>query len=144
MSTSDGRESRGSAKKAKIDLPLGAASGLESAAEGIGSTSVLVEEPRVKVRKRYIFGLVFTTLALYVAFVTPIAYSLQVRVAQIDPAGKNGGIALAIAIPGIIVIFTTPLVGVLSDRTRSRFGRRRPWFLGGMIVGLIGSIIVGL
>jgi Na+/melibiose symporter-like transporter len=31
-------------------------------------------------------------------------------------------------------VFADPLVGSLSDRTRSRFGRRRPWIAGGSAV----------
>jgi GPH family glycoside/pentoside/hexuronide:cation symporter len=35
--------------------------------------------------------------------------------------------------------FTDPLVGVLSDRTRSRFGRRRIWIAPGAIIFVIAS-----
>ncbi len=42
------------------------------------------------------------------------------------------------AIPRLTDAFTDPLVGYLSDNTRSRWGRRRPWIAGGAItVGLI-------
>ncbi|RPE77804.1 MULTISPECIES: MFS transporter [unclassified Frondihabitans] len=126
------------------DVPLGVPSALETEAELIGSQIRTTGEPLKKISKRYIVGLVAANLALYVAWVTPIGYSLSIRVEQIDPAGKNGAIALAIAIPGIIVLITSPLAGVLSDRTRSRFGRRRPWFIGGIVLGLVGSAIVGL
>ncbi|HAF42789.1 MAG TPA: sodium:melibiose symporter [Sphingobium sp.] len=35
-----------------------------------------------------------------------------------------------------------PLVGVLSDRTRSRFGRRRPWIAaGGLLFGLSSALL---
>ncbi|MGK6354693.1 MFS transporter [Sphingomonas sp. DT-207] len=35
-----------------------------------------------------------------------------------------------------------PLVGVLSDRTRSRFGRRRPWIAAGGLLFGIGSALL--
>lgn len=38
---------------------------------------------------------------------------------------------LAVGVPKLWSIVTDPLIGVLSDRTRSRFGRRRPFILGG-------------
>ncbi|MFY0100248.1 MFS transporter, partial [Acinetobacter baumannii] len=31
-----------------------------------------------------------------------------------------------------------PLIGLLSDRTRSRFGRRKPWILAGALVSALG------
>lgn len=37
-----------------------------------------------------------------------------------------------------------PLGGQLSDRTRSRFGRRRPWVVGGTLVGLLGLLVMAL
>ena len=35
-----------------------------------------------------------------------------------------------------------PLIGTLSDRTRSRFGRRRPWVTGGALLFLIGAAML--
>lgn len=37
----------------------------------------------------------------------------------------------------LIHIASDPLTGALSDHTRTRFGRRRPWILGGVILALI-------
>jgi MFS family permease len=41
---------------------------------------------------------------------------------------------LVLGIGGLAAIVVGPLAGALSDRTRSRHGRRRPWALGGTAV----------
>ena len=46
-------------------------------------------------------------------------------------------IGVAMAIPRIWEILIDPLIGVASDKTRSRFGRRAPY----MFFGLIGSLL---
>lgn len=38
-------------------------------------------------------------------------------------------------------LFVAPIVGVLSDRCRSPFGRRRPFMLGGAIAAIIGMTV---
>lgn len=35
-----------------------------------------------------------------------------------------------------------PLVGMLTDRTNSRFGRRKPWMVGAMLLGIISNLLV--
>jgi MFS family permease len=43
---------------------------------------------------------------------------------------------------GVASMIASPLVGVLSDRTRTRFGRRAPWMLGGALAAaaaLVGA-----
>lgn len=39
-------------------------------------------------------------------------------------------------------VATDPIVGSLSDRTRSRFGRRRPWIAAGGLLFGIGSVLL--
>ncbi len=46
------------------------------------------------------------------------------------------------ALPRLVDAFTDPLMGYISDRTHSRWGRRRPYILGGAI--LMGLIFAGL
>lgn len=41
----------------------------------------------------------------------------------------------------IFVALAQPIVGVLSDRTRSRFGRRAPWMLFGAVAGALTMIV---
>lgn len=47
------------------------------------------------------------------------------------PAGLAG---LIVFIPKLFDVFANPLVGRLSDRTRTRFGARRPWIVFGGLV----------
>lgn len=51
-------------------------------------------------------------------------------------------LATVIAISTIATLILLPLVGVFSDRTKSRFGRRAPWMLYGAIFGALA--LVGL
>ena len=39
-------------------------------------------------------------------------------------------------------IITEPLIGILSDRTRSRFGRRKPWIVAGLPFLMLGIWMV--
>ncbi|ROP78841.1 MULTISPECIES: MFS transporter [unclassified Frigoribacterium] len=126
------------------ELPLSAAGNLEIGAEQISEgLRESGESERPKFRKGYLALLFLAQFTLYLAFVAPIAYSLAVRIDQIAPDSRNSLLALAAGIPGILVVVLMPLVGMLSDRTRSRFGRRRPWLVGGVLLGLIGSIAIG-
>ena len=62
--------------------------------------------------------------------------------AFLDDSTKDTNLAVIAAVGGVVVMLITPLFGRLSDRTRSRFGMRRPWMLGGVLIGLLG--VVGL
>jgi maltose/moltooligosaccharide transporter len=46
---------------------------------------------------------------------------------------------LAAPMSGLI---TQPIIGYLSDRTRTRWGRRRPYFLGGAIISSIALVLM--
>jgi len=46
------------------------------------------------------------------------------------------------ALPRLTDAFTDPLMGYISDNTRSRWGRRRPWIFGGVIAaGLLFALL---
>ena len=68
--------------------------------------------------------------------------SIPKAIAFLDDESKDTNLAIIAGVGGVIVMIITPLFGRLSDRTRSRFGMRRPWMLGGVLVGLLG--VVGL
>lgn len=126
------------------EIPLGLSAAMELGAEEIGGAVADSPSAPSKMRKGQLAALFLAQFTLYAAFVAPSAFSLAIRVEDIDPTTKDVVLALAIGIPGVIAIFVSPFIGVLSDRTRSRWGRRRPWLLLGAALGIIGSASIGL
>lgn len=80
----------------------------------------------------------------WMALLTPVVVALALRIAQIDAKGEAGALSLVLGVGAIFALVANPLIGKLSDRTRSRFGMRRPWLIGGVIVGVIGLLIIAL
>lgn len=63
------------------------------------------------------------------------AVLLPAKIGQIDPQGKVAMVATVSIVTMLISIVAGIVGGALSDRTRSRFGSRTPWIVGGVIVG---------
>jgi MFS family permease len=67
--------------------------------------------------------------------------TLAQQAAWVD-ANKPLTLALVLA-PGLIVaLIANPLFGLLSDRTPGRFGRRRPYILGGTLLNIVGLLLM--
>lgn len=79
----------------------------------------------------------------YIALVTPVAATLAFKVAELDPAGKEASLGVIAAIGALVAIVSNAGTGALSDRTRSRLGRRRPWIVGGALGGVVALAITG-
>ncbi|MFE1665769.1 MFS transporter [Microbacterium sp. P02] len=96
---------------------------------------------RTPVRPKYIVFLLLAMFGAYVALVAPIGISLALRVQELVPQNVEV-LGYIIGIAAIVTTITGPLMGIWSDRTRSRFGRRRQFGLGGAVVGFIGLAVV--
>jgi MFS family permease len=80
---------------------------------------------------------------VYLALLTPVMVSMAFKVQHLDPANTEGSLGLVMGVGAAFALIANPLVGRLSDRTTSRWGMRRPWILGGAIVGLGGFVLIG-
>jgi MFS family permease len=82
-------------------------------------------------------SLLINNLVLFATYAGVIAILLPAQVAEIDPVNKVANFAIVTSASAFATLFVQPIVGALSDRTRSRFGRRSPWIiLGGVGGGL--------
>jgi Na+/melibiose symporter-like transporter len=62
----------------------------------------------------------------------------------VDKAHKELIVGRATAAGGIFALLMPMLVGWLSDKTSTRWGRRRPWMVGGAILNVIGLMLLSL
>lgn len=101
----------------------------------------LLDAPQTSPRRTMALVLV-AAVGMYVMMLT-LSTALSLRLATIDPAGKEGSYGLAVSVSALLLLVTVPVAGALSDRTTSRFGRRRPWIIGSLVPALAAAIVIG-
>lgn len=67
---------------------------------------------------------------------------LPTQLLAIDAAAKVANLATVTTISFVVTVIAQPLIGAISDRTRSRLGRRAPWMLIGAVIG--GALLLGV
>ena len=70
--------------------------------------------------------------------------ALQLRLSVIDKDLATAVYSRATSLSALLMLVVVPVVGALSDRTLSRFGRRRPWILGGYLLALACFYLIGV
>ena len=76
-------------------------------------------------------GLLVGTVAWSAPFTAATAVLLPARIAEIAPDDKLRLLALLTAVAALVALPSNIVLGTLSDRTRTRFGSRTPWIVGG-------------
>lgn len=61
---------------------------------------------------------------------------LAIQVQTIDPQGYIGSLAVIVGSGAVAAMLAAPIAGTITDRTRSRWGGRVPWMLGGAVATL--------
>lgn len=99
-------------------------------------------DPTQPVSKWYITTIGIAQFGIFLAILSPVMVSMQLKAQDLNPADPASVIAVVLPIGSIGAILGNPLFGALSDRTRTRWGRRRPWLLGGIVGLLVGLAAV--
>ncbi|MEU8353474.1 MFS transporter [Streptomyces sp. NPDC048845] len=94
-------------------------------------------------RPRLVIGMAAGQLGLFLALLTPILVSLQLKVQSVVPENDQvTSLGIITTTGSVAAMLANPFFGRLSDRTTSRFGRRKPWLVLGMLGLLLGLMII--
>ncbi|WP_374010058.1 MFS transporter [Leifsonia sp. LS-T14] len=112
------------------------------------TTPAVFAEPTRKVPGRWVAAFAVAWLGVWMAQLAPIQKLLpdQVQAELNTTSWVDNVVAFGIisGISGVCAIIAYPLTGALSDRTTSRFGRRRPWIAIGAVVFAVSLVLLGL
>lgn len=105
-------------------------------------------EPTRRVHSRWIASFAVAWLGVWMAQLAPIQKLLpdqvQTQLHTADWVQNVVTFGIISGISGVCAIVVYPVTGALSDRTTSRFGRRRPWIAAGAVVFALSLVLLGL
>jgi MFS family permease len=116
----------------------------EHAADGTVESDVpdALREPTTGVRARWVTLLFLANLGLWLAIYAPIQVLLPEQAQELDKANKTLILSVVMGVGALVALVANPLIGMLSDRTTSRWGRRHPWTVLGSVVGGLGLVVL--
>lgn len=92
--------------------------------------------------RRTIALVLIAAAGMYIMMLT-LSTALSLRIASIAPDTKEASLSLAVSFGALLQLVGVPLGGALSDRTTGRFGRRRPWIVGMLVIALGCMAVIG-
>ncbi|WP_461015652.1 MFS transporter [Streptomyces daliensis] len=101
-------------------------------------------EPVDRVPARWTASLALAGSAVWVGWYGPIQVLLALQAVDLAPPGwrKESVLAWVTGVGAAVSLVANPVFGALSDRTVSRFGRRRPWVVAGVVGGGAGLAVL--
>jgi MFS family permease len=111
----------------------------------LGASTIPASAPKdlKPVSKRFIGVYTLTMFGFNFTMLMPTLFGLAYAIQVIRPEGKETSLGLVVGIGAIVNIALSPVAGVLSDRTRTRWGRRRPWLASGVLLSAGAAVVMG-
>lgn len=104
-----------------------------------------LDEKAVRVRGgllRLMISMFVANIGIFAIWGAVPGILLASQIEGIDPAKKALNLAIVSTVGAFAAMVAQPIAGTVSDRTRSRFGRRAPWMVAGVLIG--GLALVGM
>lgn len=94
----------------------------------------------------FVAGVVLGQLGIFLGLMGPATVSIQLKATTLsaDPAQQAAIVGMAVAPGALAAVLFNALGGRISDRTTGRFGRRRPWIIGGAVAMLAGLFLIAI
>lgn len=108
--------------------------------------------PEQPVSTGFMLSYLLLVFAIYAALFAPLLATLAIKLGQISADGNKAVDLGTVLAPGAFAaLVAAPIFGALSDRTKSRFGRRKLWIVvgcalmgAGLVVMALGSTLLAL
>ncbi|WP_127473351.1 MFS transporter [Microbacterium sulfonylureivorans] len=102
------------------------------------------DDPPAPIRglRRLLWWIIPANLGIFLIWGAVPGILLPAQVTEFDSANKYVNLLIITTIGSFASILAQPIAGQISDRTRSRFGRRAPWIIIGSLAG--GLALTGL
>ncbi len=99
-------------------------------------------EPTEPVGRAWVVWLSLISIAVWAGFFGPIQVLLAQQAEAVDAVHKETVLALVTGLGAAVSTVLNPVWGAFSDRTVLRIGRRLPWVLGGLVVGVVAMVVL--
>ena len=103
--------------------------------------------PKQQIRgplQRLLISLVPANLVLFAIYGALPQYLLPIQIGNLDKHDKVINLAIVTTVGAFAAMIAQPVAGQISDRTRSRFGRRAPWIVMGALIAGVAMVGIGL
>ncbi|HVV23730.1 MAG TPA: MFS transporter, partial [Pseudonocardiaceae bacterium] len=94
------------------------------------------------VRPGWVTLLFLANLGLWLAIYAPVQVLLPEQSELLDKANKTLLLSVVMGVGAFVALVANPVIGMLSDRTTSRWGRRHPWTIAGAAAGAVGLVVL--
>ncbi|RUR01884.1 MFS transporter [Labedella endophytica] len=131
----------------------GSAAGMPSGmttATATAQNDAVFHEPTEPAKPSYVAWLLIAQLVFFIALLGPAIVGIGLKITSlvdagaIDPNGVNGAAAVLGGVGALFATIANVVFGRLSDRTTSRWGRRRIWIVSGTVIMTFAFLIMAL
>lgn len=120
------------------------AGGSPPSAEAQPARAQAVQQERRPITALYRTGFLLTSMVAGLCGVCIKQLLLPIQVGLLAPTQTNTAFAVVSSLGALAGLLATPVTGALSDRTTSRLGRRRPWLVAGILLGVAGLLLMAI